>query len=718
MTIGLTPSWWSRQFRGLAVGAVVIFLGLITALVRRHQPATPAPQDEGDDDARLVIVHANPGYVGPIVCAECHAARVHEFQGTRHFRACWRPEDGPMPHVFDQTTTYVSRNPGVRFTIHRENGDYIQTLIRSSTAGERRETWRIDYIYGSGGRADEVYFTWKGDTLHELPIAWLGPQQCWGEQFYDPLDPGDFTRVTTVRCVECHFTWLGHVAGTENEYRRDGAILGVTCERCHGPGRDHVEHHRRHPHDRQPHAIVRPRQLSRERQMDLCAQCHSNALRARRSPFHYLPGEPLEDFYRMNLGDDRESDHVADQVKYLKRSRCYQHSEMTCTTCHNPHRPQDFSAVARACQKCHEPEHCRDRDRLPFGVRDQCVACHMPQYPRVAIKFHTADDQYVFPMRPHEHRIGIYPAARLETLWNHLRQSPVESEQHEADRLRQKLVDHWQAEARRFQSEYRFLSAIGAWREAWRFDPSPQTRQRLDEAIAIQARIDADLNAVQQALRVGRPRDAIPLLEGILSLKPNLARAHGRLGTLYASDGQMSRAVKHLETVTQCDPDDAYGQNMLGWMAYVRGDGATAIDAFRKADTIMPRTVEINYRWGLALLLLERWSEAEERLRFALEIDPNHPGCLQGLSQALRHLGRTDEAIELARRAVRLTRSQEPEMLLSLAEAYGDSNRVEEAIATAEKAKALAIWKSPAIIPVILRRLDEWRIDAARQTPR
>ncbi|MCX7701088.1 MAG: tetratricopeptide repeat protein [Gemmataceae bacterium] len=712
-----SSSWWFRV-PGWAVGLGLAILAaglLVFALsIRRHESAQPA--DDPTDDGRLVVVRENPGYVGPQVCAECHSARVHEFQATRHFKAAWRPEDGPMPSAFDEGGTYVSRNPGVRFTIEKRGDEYIQTLIRNGPTGERRDSWRIDLIYGSGGRADEVYFTWKGNTLHELPIAWLGPQQCWGEQFYDPLDPGDFTRVTTVRCVECHFTWIGHVAGTENEYRRDDAIWGVTCERCHGPGRDHVEYHRRHPDDRRPQAIARPRQLSREQQMDLCGQCHSNALRGKGPPFRYRPGEPLEDFYRLNLGDDRESDHVADQVKYLKRSRCFQQSDMTCTTCHNPHRPQDAASVARSCQKCHEPESCGDRTNLPLGVRDDCVSCHMPEYNRVAIKFHTAEDQYVFPMRPHEHRIGIYPAARLEALWKYHRGRPEPPHQSEAERIRQLLAEHWRAEGRRLQSEHRLMSAIGAWREAWRFDPTPETRRKLDEAIAAQAQVDADLNAVQHALRIGRPREAIPLLERILTIKPNLARAHGRLGTLYASVGQMSRAVEHLETVTKHDPDDAYGLNMLGWMAYVRGDGVAALEFFRRADAIMPYTVEINHRWGLALLSLERWSEAKDRFQYALDIDPNHAGSLHGLSLAWRQLGEPEKAVESAERAARLTRREEAEVLWGLAEAYFVAGRLDIAVKTAEQAKSLATLKSPALIPVIRRRLDEWKNVATEQS--
>ena len=49
---------------------------------------------------------------------------------------------------------------------------------------------------------------------------------------------------------------------------------------------------------------------------------------------------------------------------------------------------------------------------------------------------------------------------------------------------------------------------------------------------------------------------------------------------------------------------------MLGWLAYLDGKGQEAADLFRRADEVRPFTAEINYRWGLSLLLLERWAEA------------------------------------------------------------------------------------------------------------
>ena len=85
-------------------------------------------------------------------------------------------------------------------------------------------------------------FAWRDDRLYHLPVSWLHPYERWGQAAETVVPPE-----THSACVECHNTWVAHVPGTVNQFRRDDMHLGVTCERCHGPGREHAEYHRAHP---------------------------------------------------------------------------------------------------------------------------------------------------------------------------------------------------------------------------------------------------------------------------------------------------------------------------------------------------------------------------------------------------------------------------------------------------------------------------------------
>jgi tetratricopeptide (TPR) repeat protein len=666
-----------------------------------------SPPDEPEIDL-AVAPRPNPGYVGPAACAECHAARAQEFQKTRHYRACWSPEGGPMPAAFGPTHALASpRLPDARYEFARNGRNFVESVVRGGPGREERHPLRIDLIYGSAGGADEVYFTWKGDELYELPAAWLHPTAQWGEQRYN--HGPDLTRSATTRCVECHNTWVAHVPGTENEYRRESAVLGVTCENCHGPGRDHVDHHRRNPGP-PAQAITQPARLSRDRLMDVCAQCHSNAMRARGPAFSYRPGEPLEAHFRTLADTGRENDHVADQVKYLRQSKCYQKSDtLTCVTCHDPHKPADAARTAAACARCHTAEHCGEQKRLPAGAGGDCVGCHMPRYPRVGVNFAAANDRYVFPVRPHEHRIGVYPAAKLEVLRAWHAAQPGGAGQARADELAGELSAHWLGEADRLRRGHRFLEAIGAARDAARAKPTPAARDRLRELIDAERGREDRFHAAERQVAAGQNAEAIRSLEGVLAVKPEWAQAHGKLGTLYAVAGDRAKAAGHLEAVARCDPDDPYGYNMLGWIAYLDGKAAEAAEYFRKADELQPFTAEITYRWGLALLRLEKWGEAAPRFRQAIVVDPRHAGAHQGLSHALRHLGQAPEAVLSARRAARLTDSANPDVLLTLADAYAAAGRYDEAVATADKALGLATASAPGMVPDIRRKLEEYR---------
>jgi tetratricopeptide (TPR) repeat protein len=616
-----------------------------------------------------------------------------------------------MPPRFASGTGYATRDQALRFEMTRSGADFVETAVHATPAGEQRTPARIDLVYGSGGSADEIYFTWHGDRLNELPIVWLHPLGRWGEQPFDPHNSGDFSRMTTPRCLECHNTWFTHVPGTENEYKRDHFILGVTCERCHGPGREHVTYHQTHPSADPPQAIVHPGRLPRERQLDLCGQCHHGAARRRGPAFAYRPGEPLEAYFRVNRNKHQEEDRVADQVKYLRQSKCFQRNDtLTCTTCHNPHKPSPgLNKMQGACLKCHEASDCAEQKRLPAGVRGDCVGCHMPRFTRIQVFFHTEDDQYVPAIRPHQHRIGIYPAARQEVLLEyHRKQSSPESRQ-EAERLGKVLIEHCLGQADAFRKEYRFMAAIGAAREAVRLDPAPATRAKLQEVVAIQAAIDADWYEAVHQMNESRFAEAIETLKRILAVKPDLAKAHGKLGTCYAIAGQDAAAVKHLQAVAQCDPDDAYGYTMLAWLAYLGGRPDEAVESYRRADEIEPYTAKINFQWGLALAKLGRMAEAIKHYRLAVTIDPRDAGGYQALSQALRQEGQPAEALHFARRAARLTQFRDPDILLALAASYLDLGRTDEANDMVVRALDAARTSSPDIRARIEARADALR---------
>ena len=589
-------------------------------------PDSPSPDRANSTNAIVGLTRVNPGFLGPEACIECHADRVTEFQTTRHFLANQTPQSGKMPDGFSKGKgTYQIPEQSLRFEMTESTRGFLTTAIQQTATGNKETSSEIAFCYGSAGGNDEVYFAWHEDRLYELPVGWLAPSNEWGSSLFDRHGSGDFSRDMTIRCVECHNTWFQHFAGTRNRYGRDNFILGVTCEVCHGPGQDHVTFHRMNPQSLDAHAVARPALMTRERRMDLCAQCHSNALKHRGPAFSYRPGQPLDESYVTLKPKHPEEDHVANQTTYLRQSRCFQESDsLTCVTCHNPHQPRSATnAGSASCKKCHSDEECTDRNQIPAELQHNCVGCHMPEGRKIQVFFRTETDKYVAPVKRYEHRIAVYPDARNEVLLEWYRSQSKPQNLKEVARLSKLLGENWRKESERLHGESRYLAAINACRESLRFEPDTKTKEKLAQLLKIQSGIDTDLQDGLWHEKNRRYEQAIEAFQRVLAAKPDHVMALGKLGTNYAVVGKKQLAVESLNAAAVSDPDDPYAPGMLGWLAYLDGRFEEALHHFRQADAVEPYAAKIHYQMGLALEKLGRRDEAIRQFAKAAEIDPN-----------------------------------------------------------------------------------------------
>jgi tetratricopeptide (TPR) repeat protein len=642
-----TPQGKRRSVFGLG-RLVLLGLGLLlvaAALVvwLRPRPSAAPEAKYVDEELEQALAVVNPGYVGIEVCAECHDKRAALVKTTRHYLACRAAPEGVAAPGFSAGRGHLpTRVPGTYYEMTGSKCDgFTITQVKGTAQGEERRRFQAGLVYGSGGKFDETYFAWQDDGLYHPPVSWLYPLQRWGSHDVesnrvDPVAPA---------CLECHNTWMAHVPGTPNRFRRNDMVLGVTCERCHGPGREHVEHHRARPNDQVARAILHPGTLSRERLMDVCAQCHTFNRTIGRA-FSYRPGEPLEAFANIPKSANPEIDST-NPVRYLRQSKCFQKSEMTCITCHDPHRLQ---SAKDACSKCHVAASCTEQPRLPAAVRGDCVGCHMPT--RIRMHFHyytTADDRYVPMAIRAEHQIGVYPEAKQTRLlaWRRTQADP--HSRAEADRLAAQLTSYWLAEAERRLRAHRYEGAAGALREALQIGPDPVARKRLDEIISQRTKLD-DLNL--ELNRADRLDKAAALLRQMLVLRPRNAYLHRAMGSVLAAAGRHDEAGSHLRKVAKYDPSDASGVISLARMAYREGRTEDAADLCVEAHEIDPSD-RTNYSlWGMVLMRLGRWEDAEKQFRKALHVNPTDTDANRGLGELLHLQGKAEEALRFDRRAI------------------------------------------------------------------
>src|SRR5262249_48858160 len=151
-----------------------------------------------------------------------------------------------------------------------------------------------------------------------------------------------------------------------------------------------------------------------------------------------------------------------------------------------PHRPSGRSDAMSArdnCLQCHDREQCRELDRVPSPVRDDCIGCHMPRRVKMNVIFRTGNDAYVPPVRRIEHRIAVDRTARDEVLLAWYRGQSDDSSHERVQELRDSLAAHWLSEADSFRRQYRFRAAIGALREALSVSDDAALRDRLRESV-------------------------------------------------------------------------------------------------------------------------------------------------------------------------------------------------------------------------------------------
>jgi Cytochrome c554 and c-prime len=335
------------------------------------------------------------GYVGDDACRSCHTPQVDSFHQTAHFLTSATPTEKSILGKFTPGDNILKTvNPNLYFQMDAKQGAFSQTAV----AGTNPRTERFAVVVGSGEKG-QTYLFWDGDQLFQLPVSYwanLGWVNSPGYRY----GFADFDRQIIPRCLECHATYFQALPPPSNRYSTTGFSLGIQCEKCHGPGREHVEQEKSKPATAT--AILNPARFSRDRQMDLCAWCHAGHGQPLLPSFSYLPGNSLDKYIHFPPADPKTPlDVHGNQVDMLKQSRCFRESAMTCLTCHNVHAPQhNLAEFSQRCLSCHKPDSATFA-KADHPVTNNCIDCHMPRQETNLIVFDFAGKKVRPEMRNH-----------------------------------------------------------------------------------------------------------------------------------------------------------------------------------------------------------------------------------------------------------------------------------------------------------------------------
>ena len=352
-------------------------------------------------------------YLGDAACLPCHREQSESYLHTPHYLTSQPANKTSILGSFRDGSNLLmiadpakaGDDPGLYFKMEaRENG-YYQTAVAGWPGHLQEKSERMDVVIGSGVRG-QSYLYWRGDQLFELPVSYWSDGGRWINSPGYKNGTMNFTRAVTPRCLECHATYITprSLDPLTNRYEPQSLVTGIACERCHGPGADHVAQHKRGTANT-PGRILNPATFSRDRQIDLCALCH-NGLRRQEmaAAFSFIPGQSLDDYLQPSSGEVLEHPDVhGNQVGLLKRSRCYVSSaKMSCSTCHDIHQAErPAAAYSQRCLSCHQVESCGMAKSMGRKIADNCIDCHMPVEPTNAVASQTAGEAIRPKMRNH-----------------------------------------------------------------------------------------------------------------------------------------------------------------------------------------------------------------------------------------------------------------------------------------------------------------------------
>jgi tetratricopeptide (TPR) repeat protein len=116
--------------------------------------------------------------------------------------------------------------------------------------------------------------------------------------------------------------------------------------------------------------------------------------------------------------------------------------------------------------------------------------------------------------------------------------------------------------------------------------------------------------------------------------------------------GDYAEAVGKFERYTRDNPDNAWGQYMLGLSAWKSGQHERALQAFDAALQLDPTHRKSLLNSARVLLETDQPEEALDRVQKALAIEPMSGEGLRLLGRSYVELGRNDEAVDAYQRAI------------------------------------------------------------------
>jgi predicted CXXCH cytochrome family protein len=344
-------------------------------------------------------IKTDPGrtFVGAQACASCHKQAHEAWTSGRHSKMLQPATAATVKADFVKGGITLNGSP---YRLRVANGAYF--ITESYLTGKEREH-RVEYTLGSR-RIQHYLTTIENGWIIVLPPSWDVQRQEWFDNM-EIVRPDEndqkLVQQWNRNCVGCHVSQQeNNYSPATRTYATQWVDFGTSCERCHGPGSEHVQAYTRPERGRAAgeRSIIRPTRLDPRTSSMICAQCHS--LRDVIAP-GYTAGEDYFDYFQpvLEYGPRKAQDpaywpdgrprRFSNDALGLWQSECFLRGDATCASCHKDSHVPDIDRNAQLastsnalCTGCHQnlvgqlTTHTRHR---ADSAGSSCVECHMPK---------------------------------------------------------------------------------------------------------------------------------------------------------------------------------------------------------------------------------------------------------------------------------------------------------------------------------------------------
>ncbi|OEJ98820.1 hypothetical protein A8C32_06435 [Flavivirga aquatica] len=680
-------------------------------------------------------------FLGDNNCKECHAAEFKTWEGSHHDKAMQEVSDSSVLGDFNNVK-FSSQGVSSHF-FKKENDYYVNT---EGPEGENHN-YKIEYVFGVKP-LQQYIVKFPNGHYQCLRTAWDTEKEKWFDLYPNfKVVHSEWLHWSrgglnwNTMCSDCHSTNVRkNYDFNSHSYDTKYAIINVSCEACHGPGKKHVDQVKllgrdyKFSNELQMSANTKPKEL-----VDQCARCHMR--REQISKSFNFEGTMLDHYFPelINERTYHPDGQILDEVYVygsFVQSKMY-HNNVTCINCHDSHSLKLKFEGNNLCLQCHIPKtyntpshHFHEKD----SEGAQCINCHM------AGKFYMGNDF----RRDHSFRIprpdlsikygipnacvGCHKDKNDKWAWENFKKNHGEPDyKHFSELLVPGLIGKEnglntllelardtiypniaRASAVKGMANYLNREAINKMLSFLDDDSALVRGATLDVLSNINSKdyINYFLPLLKDKKRTVRVKAffAIAFLDEIqipteykdvyrkvkkefntnLAVTSDFAGGRIKKADFYLKKGDLASAIKSYESALEIDNINNMARVNLANLYYRNGDFIKAEEAFKTIIKQEPEYGQTYYSYSLLLGELNRDEEAIIQMNLAIKHMPDNIKLYYNLSLLYNKIKDLKKAKEAALVGLKQA-PQNDSLLYVLAFVYYKGNQIEKAVNTASR---------------------------------